>query len=202
MFLCLNANSVNVPFPLFTLVPVFGKSSLSAPTSISPLAAVHLSFWFLPNKAGFSGLTAPQCGVSLPLGPSFILPVSEEAPLTFHCYHYYYAHYCDHRSHPGPTQHPSPASQSPIVHGFHSSPSALATSSGASHTTHQSTSPSGNLKALSHPPSPVPHLLSRWPCSFPVTQSSCTIHTLLLSLFPAHICGFLDLNSLLNVKKI
>ena len=84
---------------------------------------------------GFSGLAGPQRDRSRPLGPSLILPVSEEAPLTLHCYYYYYPHYCD-RRHPGPTLPPSPTSQSPIVHSFHSDSPAPAASTWPSHTTH------------------------------------------------------------------
>ena len=68
------------------MVPVFGKYPTSASTSFSPLATADLCFY--QTKLGFHCFQPHIMKVRRILSPSLILPVSEEAPLTFHyCYY-------------------------------------------------------------------------------------------------------------------
>ena len=68
------------------MVPVFGKYPTSASTSFSPLATADLCFY--QTKLGFYCFQPHIMKVRRILSPSLILPVSEEAPLTFHyCYY-------------------------------------------------------------------------------------------------------------------
>lgn len=67
------------------MVPVFGKYPTSASTSFSPLATADLCFY--QTKLGFHCFQPHIMKVRRILSPSLILPVSEEAPLTFYyCY--------------------------------------------------------------------------------------------------------------------
>lgn len=73
-------------FPVFTLVPVFGKYPTSASTSFSPLATADLRFY--QAKLGFHYFQPHIIKVRWIQSPSLILPGSKETPLTFHCYYY------------------------------------------------------------------------------------------------------------------
>lgn len=111
-------NSTKVAVVLLCLSPKSIKASISyiylgsCVRKICHLS-LHLPFppgaadlCFYQTKLGLHCLQPRVMKVRQTPGPSLILPVSEEAPLTFRCYYYYYPHYWDHY-HPGPTLHPS-----------------------------------------------------------------------------------------------
>lgn len=125
---CLSPDSIQVPFPVFTLVPVFGKSPTSAPPPF-PLWQPFTSL--LPNKAGFLR----------PPGAALITPVSH-LPLLWLLWP------IPSRAQPAALLLPS---QSPIVHGFHGHSSAPATSAQPLHHSPR-VSPQYHPEAPSHPP--------------------------------------------------